>query len=178
MKTADLLLHLLRSGGGTDGECRPDLRRSENMLPLHSLIIFFGSFSSKFYSFSLTSFTKSSRWGMAHSSSSFTLVGSNVQEGRHPLLPMDSDSSYQNFKESAWSLGVAEDCNDGNCNSRKAWTPVPLKRRAMAAFFAIFLLTIVALEVVFKASKRVGFGPTSSNMHYLWTYGPTACECK
>jgi hypothetical protein len=39
----------------------------------------------------------------------------------------------------------------------------------------MFVLLIGTLEVILKLSTdRNGFGPTESNLYYVWTYGPTA----
>lgn len=56
-----------------------------------------------------------------------------------------------------------------------AWTPTMLHRWVLALFFVFFLSLIVIMEVVRKVSMdRHGFGPTTSNLHYIWTYAPTA----
>ncbi|KAK5408058.1 hypothetical protein LTR06_007801 [Exophiala xenobiotica] len=55
------------------------------------------------------------------------------------------------------------------------WRPSYLKRRILAVFIVVFLLTIVGLEVLYQYSlKHNGFVSSDEGLHYLWTYGPTA----
>jgi hypothetical protein len=105
----------------------------------------------------------------------------NAHEDELAFLPQNGENPHGEFKDSIPDLGFVEQRNEDKENSRNVenmWTPLALKRRAMAAFALIFLLTIIGLEIVYNVSKLNGFGPTSSNMHYVWTYGPTACEYK
>lgn len=56
-----------------------------------------------------------------------------------------------------------------------AWVPSMLRRGVLISFAITFLLLVTALEIVLRLSdERRGFGPTDSNLHYIWTYGPTA----
>ncbi|GME31222.1 uncharacterized protein LTHEOB_12502 [Neofusicoccum parvum] len=55
------------------------------------------------------------------------------------------------------------------------WTPFHLRRPVLLAAAAVFVLMVVALEVLRYVSERDdGLATVSENMHYLWTYGPTA----
>ncbi|EOD51312.1 hypothetical protein UCRNP2_1955 [Neofusicoccum parvum UCRNP2] len=55
------------------------------------------------------------------------------------------------------------------------WTPFHLRRPVLLAAAAVFVLMVVALEVLHHVSERDdGLATVSENMHYLWTYGPTA----
>lgn len=55
------------------------------------------------------------------------------------------------------------------------WRPAYLRRRVLAAFSAVFLLMIVALELLSVISNRnYGIATGFNKDHYLWTYGPTA----
>jgi hypothetical protein len=58
---------------------------------------------------------------------------------------------------------------------KQSWTPFVLRRWVLITF-AIVLLTMVAgLEIVKKVcDAKHGFGPIDTNLHYVWTYGPTA----
>jgi hypothetical protein len=57
----------------------------------------------------------------------------------------------------------------------KPWKPLMMRRWVLLVLAVIFVLLIVGLEVVLKVSTdRHGFGPTDSNLYYVWTYGPTA----
>jgi hypothetical protein len=57
----------------------------------------------------------------------------------------------------------------------KSWTPLMLQRRVLVTISIALLFLIVSLEIVLKISaNRNGFGPIESDLHYLWTYGPTA----
>ena len=57
----------------------------------------------------------------------------------------------------------------------KPWTPLMLQRWVLQTISIVLLTLIVTLEIVLKSSTdRHGFGPVESNLHYVWTYGPTA----
>lgn len=57
----------------------------------------------------------------------------------------------------------------------KSWTPLMLRRWVLILFAITFLFLIIVLEIILKVSTdERGFGPTNLNLHYLWTYGPTA----
>ncbi|KAK8094911.1 hypothetical protein PG997_001596 [Apiospora hydei] len=55
------------------------------------------------------------------------------------------------------------------------WRPVYLRRRTLWGFLSVFILILVALEVLlFVSDKNNGIATSTSDKHYLWTYGPTA----
>ena len=54
------------------------------------------------------------------------------------------------------------------------WRPFFLRRTVLASFIVLFLLIIVALEVLIVVSNRsYGIATGQSHLHYLWTFGPT-----
>lgn len=67
-----------------------------------------------------------------------------------------------------------EDVRIGAANS---WVPHALKRTSLLAFLIAYLLLIIALAVLFDYSnKHNGIVSSQENLHYLWTYGPTASK--
>ena len=55
------------------------------------------------------------------------------------------------------------------------WRPFYLRRRVLASFVLIFVLMLVAIEVLVVVSNRNdGLATSNPGQHYLWTYGPTA----
>lgn len=55
----------------------------------------------------------------------------------------------------------------------RPWKPLILRRWVLFIFAVLFLLLIASLEIILKVSTdRHGFGPTESNLYYVWTYGP------
>ncbi|GAB7348548.1 hypothetical protein MBLNU459_g6941t1 [Dothideomycetes sp. NU459] len=60
-------------------------------------------------------------------------------------------------------------------STRDLWTPFCLRPLTLIALIIIMALMIAALEIIYQVSDRhQGLVSTSSNKHYLWTYGPTA----
>ncbi|KAK3382751.1 hypothetical protein B0T24DRAFT_686932 [Lasiosphaeria ovina] len=58
--------------------------------------------------------------------------------------------------------------------TQKAWSPFYLQRRTIYASLATFLAIAVTLEAMFIVSeKNEGLASSSSDLRYLWTYGPT-----
>ena len=76
--------------------------------------------------------------------------------------------------------GAPEDVQDPDNEEEggpipKMWTPLVLKRKVLLGFASVFLMMIIALEILFLFSNRNnGLATTDSGKHYLWTYGPTA----
>ncbi len=59
--------------------------------------------------------------------------------------------------------------------SQLTWRPFYLRRSVLAAFTLVFVLILIAIEVLLAFSnKNHGIATGNSNQHYLWTYGPTA----
>lgn len=55
----------------------------------------------------------------------------------------------------------------------RPWKPLMLRRWVLFIFAVLFILLIASLEIILKVSTdRSGFGPTDSNLYYVWTYGP------
>lgn len=57
------------------------------------------------------------------------------------------------------------------------WRPVYLRHSIIASFVVIFILVLVAIEVLLAYSNKnfgIAEGSDSGGQHYLWTYGPTA----
>lgn len=55
----------------------------------------------------------------------------------------------------------------------RPWKPLMLRRWVLFIFAVLFLFIIASLEIILKVSTdRHGFGPTESNLYYVWTYGP------
>lgn len=57
------------------------------------------------------------------------------------------------------------------------WTPKYLHRTTFIVFAIIFTSILIALTVLYSYSQRnQGVSTADPNLHYLWTYGPTAGE--
>jgi hypothetical protein len=55
------------------------------------------------------------------------------------------------------------------------WRPFYLRRSVLASFALVFVVILVAIEVLVSVSfQRNGIVSASSDQHYLWTFGPTA----
>ncbi|KAK2761257.1 hypothetical protein FQN54_001779 [Arachnomyces sp. PD_36] len=58
---------------------------------------------------------------------------------------------------------------------RKRWKPFYLSGLALCGFVATFVAIIIGLAILYTQSRaRNGIATTDSNLHYLWTFGPTA----
>ncbi|KAE8312565.1 hypothetical protein BDV41DRAFT_577507 [Aspergillus transmontanensis] len=59
--------------------------------------------------------------------------------------------------------------------SQVHWRPCYLRRRVLLLFLLIFVAMIAALEALHRVSSaHYGLGSSVENLHYSWTYGPTA----
>ncbi|KAB8222876.1 hypothetical protein BDV33DRAFT_228967 [Aspergillus novoparasiticus] len=59
--------------------------------------------------------------------------------------------------------------------SQVHWRPCYLRRRVLLLFLFIFVAMIAALEALHRVSSaHYGLGSSVENLHYSWTYGPTA----
>lgn len=78
----------------------------------------------------------------------------------------------------AWHGGPVdpvENVESPTAASKSKWRPKYLRRRVLAGFNVVFLLMIVALELLSLLSNRNdGIAKGFNKDHYLWTYGPTA----
>lgn len=55
------------------------------------------------------------------------------------------------------------------------WRPFYLRRSVLISFALVFVVILVAIEVLVSvSSQHNGIASASSNQHYLWTFGPTA----
>lgn len=55
------------------------------------------------------------------------------------------------------------------------WRPFYLRRLVIAGFMGTFVLVLAAIEVLLAMSnKNDGIATSRHELHYLWTYGPTA----
>ncbi|GME57882.1 hypothetical protein GTA08_BOTSDO01504 [Neofusicoccum parvum] len=58
--------------------------------------------------------------------------------------------------------------------SWRPWAALTLRRPVLLAFTILFILMIVALEIMYYFSRRDdGIATVAQKEHYLWTYGPT-----
>lgn len=68
--------------------------------------------------------------------------------------------------------------DEENSNHRKrttSYTPWTLHRISLLGLLLVSVSLIVVLEVLYHVSKdSQGLATTTKNIHYLWTYGPTA----
>ena len=79
-----------------------------------------------------------------------------------PLSPIETDT--QNQPKSTKSPEVP-----------LSWTPWPLRKLIIVGFVICFVLLAVVLAILFGVSKHNrGLTSSKENLHYLWTYGPTA----
>jgi hypothetical protein len=57
------------------------------------------------------------------------------------------------------------------------WVPWSLRRSVLVGHGVLFVVLILALEVLNRVSQRKqGLATSSERLHYLWTYGPTASK--
>lgn len=58
---------------------------------------------------------------------------------------------------------------------RHIWKPFYLRRRFLYAFIIVFAIMIGAVQALVTISdKQTGLATSFADLHYLWTYGPTA----
>lgn len=94
-------------------------------------------------------------------------------------LPFTSTSKSQFHEHHI--VERADDVSDEEGRSQPAtlestrWTPVFLRVPTLVCFTLLFLAIIVVLQVLLSISNsHQGIATTRNNLHYLWTYGPTA----
>ncbi|KAK8107996.1 uncharacterized protein PG998_010009 [Apiospora kogelbergensis] len=69
----------------------------------------------------------------------------------------------------------AENTEQSSDDPRLLWPPKYLRRSVIATFILIFAFLIVAIEaLVIVSARNDGIATSRSELHYLWTYGPTA----
>ncbi|OJD37604.1 uncharacterized protein BKCO1_6000201 [Diplodia corticola] len=66
------------------------------------------------------------------------------------------------------------DDDAARANQPPKWMPFHLRRPFLVGFAVVWVLMIVALEVLYFVSERDGgIATVDEGLHYLWTYGPT-----
>jgi hypothetical protein len=74
---------------------------------------------------------------------------------------------------------VSDDTDGCTTDATHAWLPLALRRESLVVFIVAFTILIVVLAVLFDYSnKHNGVASSRANLYYLWTYGPTAGECR
>lgn len=64
--------------------------------------------------------------------------------------------------------------DEPSTSGEPTWMPFYLRRVFLLGFAVVFVLMIVALEVLYFFSVRDGgLATVEERLHYLWTYGPT-----
>lgn len=64
--------------------------------------------------------------------------------------------------------------DEASTSGEPTWMPFYLRRVFLLGFAVVFILMIVALEVLYFFSVRDGgLATVEESLHYLWTYGPT-----
>ncbi|KAK7921658.1 hypothetical protein PG985_009680 [Apiospora marii] len=96
-----------------------------------------------------------------------------VQDDHHDLAVSDleppSRPSSASFSDSSTGHELLSE------GATLRWRPRYLTRRALLGFLLVFTLILVAVEVLlFTSNKDNGIATSTSDKHYLWTYGPTA----
>jgi hypothetical protein len=91
----------------------------------------------------------------------------NEAEKDHTSSPVsDSDSTCHSPSNETSASSIQ--------NADLPWRPFYLRRRVLL-FAAVFAIILMAIEgLVATSEKNNGIVSASSNLHYLWTYGPTA----
>lgn len=86
----------------------------------------------------------------------------------HALLP--SEASVRTEKPL-----VNVDSDTEARSPRHLQVPFALSRPVLATAFVGFALIFITLQIIDSyARSHYGLATSSSNLHYLWTYGPTA----
>ncbi|KAK2757300.1 hypothetical protein FQN54_004814 [Arachnomyces sp. PD_36] len=101
-----------------------------------------------------------------------------------PLKPRDRTTSFKpsqllsEVKKSSAFTRVRQltSSDDGSEEPLpQMWTPFVLRRRVLLGFAFLFLVMIIALEVILLYTNRNnGLTTSDPKKHYFWTYGPTA----
>lgn len=90
------------------------------------------------------------------------------QQTRDHFELQNISTSYQ--PEPVWKHPIQD-----NAHINRGWVAPYLRLIVLAAFFVLFALIIVGVQVILAVSNRdFGLATSHSDLHYLWTYGPTA----
>lgn len=84
----------------------------------------------------------------------------------------DDDAGYESMTNT--NRNLPESHNAGHHRAYKPWS---LRRDVLLGLLVILLAMIIALELLYRVSKRNhGLATLSENERYIWRYGPTAGE--
>ncbi|KUJ19489.1 uncharacterized protein LY89DRAFT_773942 [Mollisia scopiformis] len=129
------------------------------------------------------------------SNASSEIVGALIQKGgndvyhehcsSHPCLPLlfnwssvciDKVFNMRLFSfQKGKTLHGFDETTDDEQGQRPLWLPIYLHRYYLFCLAVIFMIMIVALEILhYLSTHNHGLATTTGNEHYLWTYGPTA----
>ncbi|RYC56490.1 hypothetical protein CHU98_g9719, partial [Xylaria longipes] len=102
------------------------------------------------------------------------MVHDTLDEPSHVMVPRNT---IGDAPESG--LGSSKKLDKSNAASQslppKHWKPAYLEKRRLVIFPVIFLISIVAIQVLIHISQsNHGLATSSRNLHYLWTFGPMA----
>ena len=97
-----------------------------------------------------------------------------------PAFIPDRDTSHTTPSEADSFTGSKTNTLDQERkrkNKDVLWTPLYLRRTTFSLFIFVFVVILIALAVLYSYSERnQGLSTANPNLHYLWTYGPTAGE--
>jgi len=92
------------------------------------------------------------------------------------LLPLVDQPKFESTPKAITRKSVPLQQPYGLELTPRLWTPLILHKPVLLGLALLFLLMIVALEILYYFSNRnQGVSTGNPNDHYLWTYGPTAC---
>jgi hypothetical protein len=97
-----------------------------------------------------------------------------LEQSEHTIAAASSPKSLliQTTTEEPTDAGKIQ-----NDTVKQPWTPFVLRKWVLITFAIALLLMVAGLEMVKKiCDAKHGFGPIDTNLHYVWTYGPTAGE--
>ncbi|CAJ2505472.1 Uu.00g128660.m01.CDS01 [Anthostomella pinea] len=89
--------------------------------------------------------------------------------------PVGEGSSSSRGLVDPTTPAAESDSNHASTSLPITWSPPYLRRRAVAGFLAVFAICSIAIETsLYISNSQQGLATSSSNLQYLWTYGPTA----
>ncbi|KAF4300842.1 hypothetical protein GTA08_BOTSDO10934 [Botryosphaeria dothidea] len=96
--------------------------------------------------------------------------GGRLQDDLHPhseVAPTEDETSTK--EEPHASISGTE-----STTTTKTWTPVSLHRMVLLGYAVLFIVIIVALEVLnYLSNRNQGLATVSENLYYLWKFGLT-----
>lgn len=91
------------------------------------------------------------------------------------LEPLETDSEHDEPSKLPTPNTTATAPALTACDVELPWRPLYLRRRVLLSFAAVFALTFIAIEVLHGVSNNHhAIASADAELHYLWTYGPTA----